>query len=64
MGPTGTTRICGSTISFEWPQFNSEDELPTFFGTISCRPSYDTPSKETFDWEIMDGDHESSLDET
>ena len=64
MGPTSTRRVCESIISFEWPWCNSEEDLPYFRGRISCRPCYDTPSKEELDWEILAGDYEGSLDET
>ena len=61
MGLTSTRRLCKSVISFERARGYTEEDLPYFRGTISCRPCNDTPSQTLSNWEIMEYDTEGSL---
>ena len=63
MGITTSGRICKSVISFERAWGCSEEDLPRFRGTISCRPCNDTPVETLSDWEAMDDDYEGSMDQ-
>ena len=64
MGLTFRPTICRSIISFKRTWGNSEEDLPYFRGTISCRPCNDTSSQTLSDWERLDDDTEGSLGET
>ena len=63
MGLTTSGRLCKSVISFERARGYTEEDLPYFRGTISCRPCNDPPRQEIPSWEILDDDYEGSLDE-
>jgi hypothetical protein len=57
-------RVRRSIISFIGPWGCTEEDLPNFRGTISCRPCDDTSGKEILDWEGLEYDYEGSMDET
>jgi hypothetical protein len=64
MGITFGRTVRKSIISFIGPWRCTEEDLPYFRGTISCRPCNDTTGKEILDWEELDDYNERSMDET
>ncbi len=63
MGFTIRRGLCESFISFERARGYTEEDLPNFRGTISCRLGNDTPSQTLFDWEAVDDSDEGSVDQ-
>ncbi len=64
MGSTRATGFRGFIVPRKWAQWINETDEATKYRRVGNVYRFDSPSKETLDWEDMDRDWADDLDET